>query len=154
VVGNARAVNCPGVLGRRGLRGSLGERVGASSCRRMQALASMAGLGILKTNLNSDSYQPRQPILLQIKQLVLLRSIPPRRKSRIESRFELTGLSHSEVHRKNGTGPQLNDPIGRRTGVLLYAEVAKRVASCSSSTARQLSSNTGFHEPTLTCCLM
>jgi hypothetical protein len=36
--------------GRRGLRGSLGGRVGASSCRRMQALANMAGLGILETN--------------------------------------------------------------------------------------------------------
>jgi len=35
-----------------------GGRVGASSCRRRQTLASMAGLGILKTNLNSDSYQP------------------------------------------------------------------------------------------------
>jgi len=47
VVGNARAVNCPGVLGRRGLRESLRERVGPSSCRRMQTLANMAGLDIL-----------------------------------------------------------------------------------------------------------
>jgi hypothetical protein len=47
----------------------------------MPTLANMAGLRILKTNCNSDSYQPRQQFLLQIKQLVALPSIPSRRKS-------------------------------------------------------------------------
>src|ERR1700686_1798213 len=73
------------------------------------------GIPILKTNLDSDSSQSRKQFFFQIERVVTLESISRRRKSRIRVAARTDRLLHSKVNRKNRAGPQLNDPVGRRT---------------------------------------
>jgi hypothetical protein len=92
-VGNARAVKCPGVFGRRDLRASLGGGVGAFSRRQRLALANMGGMHILKPtstpirpNHESNSSSKSNEWL----RLNLFRAVG---NHEFESRLELTDFS-------------------------------------------------------------
>jgi len=107
--------------------GRLGEESANLRAGRMQTLASMAGLGILKTDLNSGSYQPRQqffPWSNNWSRLDLFH--PDGNHQSVAVRIDRS--SHPNVNRKNGAGPQLNDPVGRRTNTARFREPWPRTA--------------------------
>jgi hypothetical protein len=92
-VGNARAVKCPGVFGRRDLRASLGGGVGAFSRRQRLTLANMGGISILKTNLDSDSSNPESNSSSKSNEWLRLNLFRAVGNHEFESRLELTDFS-------------------------------------------------------------